>query len=378
MRRIAQDQSGKRLHLAAPGVFACVAILLTCPSSVAQGGPPGKGGPPPATVRYTVAREIDLKRTLTLPGSVEAQTWSTVASSVAGQVIEFTGREGLRVKAGDVLARLRTTTLELHLASQKASLAEAEARQKLAESNLARAKELFAGGVASRQQLDDAQSEYNAWSGRTDSLKAEIARIRDDIEQATIRAPFSGVVARERTESGQWLAVGAPVVDLMLIDQLEIRVDAPERFFAGLRAGAAATATFESLPGVTAQGRVIAVIPQADPQARTFPVKVLISNERGRIGAGMLAQVIFSAGESYRATMVPKDAVISRGQRRILYRVNGTGTVDEVAIETGAGSRQWVEVRGGVKPGDRVITRGNERIFAGQPVHATLLEYDRP
>lgn len=341
-------------------------------------GVAGAQGMPPANVRYTEAREHTLRRTLTLPGSVQAQTASIVAATVAALVVEFPAKEGMHVKAGDVLARQRSTTLELTLQSQKASLQEAEARLKLAESNQRRAKELFEAGVISRQQYDDAQSEYSAWVGRTDSLKADIARIEDDIERTIIRAPFAGVVVAERTEIGQWLAIGAPVVELLKIDEVEVRVDVPERHFASLRRGATATVTFESLPGHTVQGRVTAIIPQADPQARTFPLKVTVPNRGARIGAGMLAQVSFTAGEVYKATVVPKDAVISRGQQKILYRVNGNNTVEEVAVETGAGAGVWIEVNGPIRPGDKVVTRGNERLAPGMGVNATLLEYRVP
>ncbi len=79
-------------------------------------------------VRYTEAREHTLRHTLTLPGSVQAQTASVVASTVAALVVEFPAKEGMRVKRGDVLARQRSTTLGLTLDSQKAALKEAQAR----------------------------------------------------------------------------------------------------------------------------------------------------------------------------------------------------------------------------------------------------------
>jgi len=342
---------------------------------------PGKspgGGMPAANVRYTEAREYTLRRTLSLPGSVQALTSSTVAATVPALVVEFPAKEGMRVKQGDVLARQRSTTLELTLASQKAALKEAEARWKLAESNLNRSKELFDSGVVAKQQYDDSQSEYNAWVGRTDSLKAEIARIEDDISRTIIRAPFDGVVTAERTEIGQWLAIGASVVDLLRMDEVEVRIDVPERHFDSLRMGATASVTFESLPGYSVQGRVTAIIPQADIQARTFPVKVTVHNEHGRIGAGMLAQVSFGAGEVYSATMVPKDAIISRGTQKFLYRVNGDNTVEELAVETGSGAGVWIEITGPVRPGDKIITRGNERLAPGMGVNASPLEYTVP
>jgi RND family efflux transporter MFP subunit len=334
-------------------------------------------GPAAVEVRYTEAQQHSVRRSLSLPGTVEALTSSIVASTISGQVIEFTAKEGMRVESGQVLARLRTATIEIELAARQASLREAEARLKLAEANQKRAENLFEEGIISRQQYDDATSEYTAWLGRVDTLRAEIARVEDAIERCTIRAPFGGVVVAERTEVGQWVVEGGAVVELVAMGQVDIRVEVPERYFAAMRLGSAAQVTFEALPGVELPGRVIAVVPSADPQARNFPAKVRVPNPDGRIGAGMLAQVTFPAGEVYAATVVPKDAVVRQGDRSVLYRVNG-GHVEMVPVETGEGVGVWVEVRGALRAGDRVVTRGNERLAPGQAVRATVLEYERP
>ncbi len=349
-------------------------FLLGLPSNVTAQGP--ELGP--AVVRYTEAREHNVRRNVTLPGTVEAETATTVASTIEGLVVEFPAREGMRVRAGDVLAKLRTVTKELDLEAQRAALREAEARLKLAEANSLRAQELYEAGVISRQQFDDAQSEFTAWQGRTDNLKAAIARLEDDLERMTIRAPFSGVVVRERTEVGQWVGEGGPVVEMVALDIVEIRVEVPERYYRMLRVGSRAEVTFESLPGMNLSGRVIAIIPAADPQARTFPVKVRVGNRNGRIGAGMLAQVSFAMGEITAATIVPKDAIVRQGPMTVVYRVNGDNTVEPVPVETGLGTGVWVAVSGGIRAGDKVVTRGNERLQPGQPVQGTPLEYELP
>jgi RND family efflux transporter MFP subunit len=363
-----------------PSLVAAMLIVSAAPAFPQEPGKgPGKGpGMPAPQVSYTEAREHALRQTLTFPGTVEAQTATTLASTVAGLVTEFPAKEGTRVVRGQLIAKLRSTPVELTLVSQQASLKEAEARLKLAQSTLNRVRELHAAGVASQQQLDDAQSEANAWIGRTDALKADIARLQDELERMNVRAPLAGIVVKERTEVGQWMSIGGAVVDLLAIDQMEIRLELPERHFAGVRVGATATATFESLPGYRVSGKIIAVIPQADAQARTFPVKVLVSNENGRLGAGMLAQVSFTAGEVYRATIVPKDAVLTRGTRHTVYRLDGESKVEEVDVETGAGAGEWIEVRGKLHAGDKVITRGNERLMPGMQVHAQPLSYSKP
>jgi multidrug efflux pump subunit AcrA (membrane-fusion protein) len=107
-------------------------------------------------------------------------------------------------------------------------------------------------------------------------------------------------------------------------------------------------------------------------------VKVRVENPPAQIAAGMLAKVTLPAGDSYRATVVPKDAVVTRGPASFLFRVNGQSTVDEVPVETGSSSGSWIEVRGGIHPGDKVVTRGNERLMPGTAVDATPIEYGMP
>lgn len=340
--------------------------------------PAAAQGPPASPVRYTEVRAQSVRRAITLPGSVESRVSGVVAAEVAALVIELAAREGDHVAKGAPLARLRTTTFEVRLQAAEAQLKEAEARMKQAERNLERARELFASKVISQQQLDDASSEFTAWQGRVEQLQATITGIKLDLERCTIRAPFDGVVVAKRTEVGEWIAEGAPVMEMVSLDELEVRVDVPERYYRLLSLGARATVTFESLPGVTVSGVISALVPRADPQARTFPIKVRIPNREGRIGVGMLAQVSFAGGESYRATLVPKDAVIQRGTQQFVYLLNGDNTVSMVTVETGAGVGAWVAVEGSLQPGQKVVTRGNERLQPGQRVQGQPLEYQLP
>lgn len=362
--------------LAVAGLLAAASLALSSQArATEQNKPPG---PPPSPVRYTEAREHPVRRTIRLSGSVESRTASLVASEVAGVVAELLAREGDVVRLGQPLARLRTATLELRLRSSVAEHKEAAGRLKQAERNLTRIRDLRDSNIASQQQLDDAESEFDAWQGKVERLAAEIERIRHDLEYSTIAAPFAGTVVAKKTDVGEWIEVGSPVVEIVSLDELEVRVEVPERYFRSLSPGATAAVTFDALPGVEASGRVTAIIPRADPQARTFPVKVRIRNREGRIGVGMLAQVSLPAGESYRAVVIPKDAVVSEGPQKVVYLINGRQVVDRVPVETGAGVGSWVTVEGPIKPGQKVITRGNERLRPGMPVTGEPLEYALP
>ena len=334
-------------------------------------------GLPASPVRYTEAREHLVRRSIRLPGTVESASMSLVASEVAGLVVELQAREGTTVTQGDVLARLRSTNLELRLRATESELRESEARQQLAERELERARELFDDELYSQQQLDTAEFEYRARVGNVGQLKADMERLKDDFERSTIRAPFTGVVVAEHTEVGEWLTIGGPVVELHALNRLEVVVEVPERYFGTIRRGVSTAVIVGSLEMLEVEGRVNAIIPRANTQARTFPVKVRIPNPDGMIGVGMLTQVAFPIGETYQATVVPKDALILRGAQRFVYVITDDGTVERLPVTVGAGVGEWVAVEP-FTVGAKAVTRGNERLQPGQTVSGEALDYVLP
>ena len=92
----------------------------------------------------------------------------------------------------------------------------------------------------------------------------------------------------------------------------------------------------------------------------------------------MLAQISLPEGTPYRAVVVPKDAVVTRGPQKFVFLVNGNNTTTEVPVQIGTGVGAWVEVQGGVQAGQKVVTRGNERLMNGQPVQGQPLEIQLP
>lgn len=352
-------------------------MFLVVPTFLVATAVAQPGLPAPVTQVAEVRNERILQR-IELPGTVLSRRVSRVAAEVAGLVENFPVRLGDTVRKGQMLTRLRTESLELRLKAAQAQLQEDEARKKLAEHTLQRVRGLFESEVLSRQQLDEAQYEFEAWEGRIERLRAEIDQLKDEIERSSIKAPFDAVVILETTQLGEWLAVGDTVVELASLDELEIAVDLPERYFRGLRPGTRAAVTFDSLPGVEIQGTVSHVIPQADLQARTFPVRLEIPNRQGQIGIGMLARVVFPFGGTRSGLIVPKDAVVNQGDERIVYLLDSDDTVRRVVVQTGAAMGDWIEVRGPLSAGLKVVTRGNERLRDGQKVRAEVVEYSPP
>ncbi len=372
-----QRQSGCRRA----GIFqqrgraALAAACLCCFSAATHAQDPA---PPAAPVKYTEAVARPVEQLVKLPGYVEAPYVSMLAGETAGLVVALEAREGDRVTQGQPLVRLRTTALELRLKAAQARLKEAQARKNLAEKRLERSRQLIEENTISQQVMDEAQYEFAAWQWNIESLRAEIAGIRFDLERSVIHAPFNGVVVARHTEVGQWSGVGDEALEILSTETLEVHVDVPEKYFGDLAPGAAAAVAFDSLPGKEYAATIRAVVPRADPQARTFPVKLRLENPGAGIGAGMLARAAFPLRRAASGVLVPKDAVVQQGGNDLVYLVGEDSTAVAAPVTTTAAMGVWSVVEGDIAPGARVITRGNERLRPGQPVRGEPLSYPLP
>jgi RND family efflux transporter MFP subunit len=295
---------------------------------------------------------------------------------VEGLVVKLLAEEGTRVERGSPLARLRTTNLEIRLRAAQGQLKEADARRSRAERVLNRARELFDQELISTNEFDDAMADFNAWDGRVIQLAAEIERIELDLERCTIRSPIAGVVVAEHIEVGGWIGVGDPVMDVIATENLDIRVELPERYFHLLTGEESAVVHVN--PTLEIPAELSAIIPLADSRSRVFPIKVSIPNKDGRLAAGMLVEVSLPVGTPQSTVIVPKDAVVTRGPAKSVFVIADDNTAREVPVQVGAGVGAWLVVEGEITAGEKVVTRGNERLFAGQAVQGEPLAYELP
>lgn len=345
-----------RSFLITSGVLLCVAV-----------GVRAQQGPPPAIVVTEPVRRETITQAVELIGDVAPIRDSRVASEVDGRVVSRPVENGDRVALGQELLRLDAKRLENELERVKAQLVDVEAQRELATIQERRARELFDKEILSPRELDESVATLRSLEGRADATRAAIAAIEIDLERSRIRAPFAGVVTDFGVEVGEWVSRGAWVARLADLDTIEIRLELPEQYFRHVRREAEAPVTVDAYPGLTLDGSVFSVVPRADSEARSFPVVVRAANPQGKIGAGMLARVRLTLDTSEAVMTVPKDAIVRQAQREMLWVIEGD-VARAVAVRTGRGSGDRVEVIGELAVGDRVVIRGNERLSPGQPV----------
>lgn len=353
----------------------CITLLLVLPACGEQQAAPPPKGRPPSPVKVETVKTQDIQRSVSLVGTVEPWKRSTVASEIEGLVIQFLAEEGMRVKKGQVLARLRTDTQQILLDSAKATLHEAKTRYKQAQLDLNRVHVLFEKELVTKKEHDDAIAQEAALRARVTQLDAKIREVEDRLMKSQIVAPFNGWVTKEFTEVGQWVQAGGAVIEIVDLSRLQVEVPLPERFVRDTRVGDPVSAVFDGLPDFQAKGRVFSVVAQADRVARTFPVKVEIPNPDLSIKSGMVARVTLTVGKPYQGIVVPKDALVLRGGKEFVFLVH-EGTVGQVPVTSKVHLDDWVEVTGEIEAGMAVVVQGNERLLPGQAVR--ILEESTP
>lgn len=236
---------------------------------------------------------------------------------------------------------------------------------------------------------------------------ALVHRLRDMKKKHTVISRFNGYVVAKHTEIGQWANRGDLVAEVVAIDDVEIEAGVLEDHAQALRVGLPITVQVPSIKK-TFQGYVSKINPQADPRTRTVPVKVRVSTtpfneyqliavqmlgggppqawhhayceEHGpALKAGMLAQMELPVDVPRQALLVPKDALVLGGETKRLWVVKSPapgkdgfteGDAQLIPVNTGAAKGGWIQVEGDLRPGDLVVSKGNERLVAppGTPV----------
>ncbi len=404
-------------------VLVALALQAIVPLAWAQVGP----------APVVVARVIEAPYVLaeeTFVGTVEPVRRALVGSAVDGRVADLLVRKGDHVAAGEPLARLQTTAIEIQIAAARAAQAEAEqrlaeleagsrpeeiteaearragaeARMRYAKARAERTRQLRQKNSASieQEQEDSAAAEEAEalWKqadatyrllvagprveqieqarAAAQAAAEEVKRLEDQLVKHTIISPFDGYVVQELTEQGQWIKQGELVAEVVYIDQVDVVVSVPESYVPRLSLGQQAAVELEALPGQVLHGTIHALVPQADQASRSFPVKVRLNNvlddERGLplVMPGMFARASLAVAERHNVRLIPKDALVLGGPQPHLFvvasRDGAAARVREAAVQVGLAVGDLVELVSELKPGTRIVVEGNERLRDGQEI----------
>ena len=350
-------------------------------------------------VEVTAARpanDLRAEALLNASGYVTPRRRATVAAKVTGRVEQIYAEEGLRVKGGQVLARLDCSQPNAALVSARsdrdataAALKDLEVQLANADREVVRAEGLRKAGVNTQQALDAARttadslrSKISLTREQTKAAEARIGVSQQDVENCTVRSPFDGIVVSKDAQKGEMvspISAGggftrtgiATVVDM---NSLEVEVDVNESYIARVRPGQKVISILDAYPDWQIPSTVRTVIPTADRQKATVKVRVSFDRLDPRILPDMGVKVSFLSdvpvqkGKTTEAkALIPQSAVHTDGGKQVVFLVQD-GKLERRAVNLGSQRGNDIEVIAGVGPGDTLVVRGADGLHEGQAV----------
>ena len=331
---------------------------------------------------------------LNASGYVTPRRRATVAAKITARVNEMLADEGMRVEAGQVLARLDDSDAKVRLASaiadrdaMAATLGDLQVNLANAERELKRHDELFRRGLIAEQQADIARTSVASFKARialvreqVNASEAKIRMAQQDIDNCIVRAPFDGIVVSKDAQRGEMVSpisagggfTRTGIATLVDMSSLEIEVDVNESYIARVREGQPLTAVLDAYPDWQIPAKVRTVIPTADRQKATVKVRATFDALDPRILPDMGVKVTFLGDAPTKAAaagrvLVPKTAILIDGGKSTVFVVRD-GRVERRAVSVGQTRATDQEVTAGLVEGEQIVVAGAKDLQDGQRV----------
>src|ERR1700761_373309 len=318
--------------------------------------------PPPSSVTVAEAKSEMIPNLLTAVGDLAAEHQVNVTSDVSGRITDIMFTAGASVKAGQPLVQLFDSPEQGDLASFKAQATGAALA-------LDRAKQLAARQFGPQSTVDAAQATY-------DTATAGIAKTEAIISQKLVRAPFDGELGVRRVEVGQFLSAGTQIVTLTDLSMLYANFTLPEKASAALKSGQTVRVAVDAYPGRTFDGKITPIEPQIASDTRNIRVQATIANPDHILKPGMFTTTTVVLPDKPPVITVPETAVDYTLYGDSVFLITEkkeadgktTLTVVRTFVQTGNRIEGRAEILKGLKPGDRVVAVGQNKLQSGAPV----------
>jgi RND family efflux transporter MFP subunit len=305
---------------------------------------------PSAAVRAQTVERKSRAATEDVVGTVRPKLSAAIEAKVSGRIEQMLVVPGQLVKAGD-----RLVLLDAHEIQSR--LDQAAASRQQAESDLKRATDLIQQKILSQSEFDNAQSRFRI-------AAATEAEAKTMLGYTLIVAPFDGVITRKLADVGDLAGPGKPLLQMENPDTLRLEADVPEALVGNVKLGDRLVVRIAAVASEI-EGTVAEMSPTADPNSRTYLVKLDLPGATG-LRSGQFGRVSVPVGEA-SAIRVPASAVIQRGQMELVFVV-ASGHAQLRLIKTGSRIGDEIELVSGLNSGEQIVTEGASALTDGQPV----------
>ena len=318
---------------------------------------------------------------LTASGYVVARRKAAVASKGTGTLVYLGVDEGDKVKKGQVIARLEDSDVAAARDRARENLRVAEADLNEAKQSLERMRLLLKQEFVAQADYDIAEARYKRVVSTIDAAKFGLKEAEVAVDNTRIIAPFDGTVLKKNADVGEIVAPlagaassKAAVVTIADMSSLEVDADVSEANITRVSPEQACEITLDAYPQQRYPGYVTKIVPTADRAKATVMVKIKFREYDQKVLPEMSAKISFlaagadnSSAQSKALLTVPAAAVATRNGRTVVYQIRDDRVV-EVPVKTGQKLTGLLEITEGLKDGDKVVSRVDDRLAAGVKV----------
>jgi len=315
-------------------------------------------------------------------GTLRAAATSQLAAQMMGNIVELQVREGDHVLRGQVLAVIDDAqpraALDQATAADVAAQQEASASEsdfKFAAATFQRYQTLYDRKSVSPQEYDEIKARYQAAQARREMARAGQAQAtaalqlaRTALGYSRIVAPFDGVVTERKADAGMLASPGMPIYTVEELRRYRLEATVNESDLHYVRQGEPVSVLIDALGDRELKGKVIEIVPAADPASRSFLVKVELPSDPA-LRSGLFGRAQFAHGER-SALLIPRTAVIERGQLQGIYVLDQNRIAGLRYITLGKPSAQQVEVLAGLQAGEMLIADPGTRELSGKKIES--------
>jgi membrane fusion protein (multidrug efflux system) len=306
-----------------------------------------------------IVKPVPLKNDINATGTLLSNETIQVQPQITGRITHLYFKEGAYVQQGDLLVTLYDGDLQ-------AQLEKARIQQSLADTTLARQKQLLAIHGISQQDVDNTQNQVASYEADLNYYKAQITETK-------ILAPFSGRVGLRQVSEGAIVSPTTVITTLYQNDPLKLEFSIPEKYRSQIKIGDKVSFTVSEMPDRQFTGKVYAINPGIDPQTRTITMRAWVSNKNEILSPGAFANVYIELHEIPNALMIPTESLIPTTQDAQVV-VCKDGKANFVTVKTGIRTADKVQITSGIRAGDTVLTTGIMQVGQGVPLHIMHLE----
>lgn len=399
-----------------PSLIPFASLLSVAVMAVACGRPEtgaiaAEGEAAAASVGSLAVAAEPITRFIRVSGTLVAQEEAEVSAEINGRVIATPIERGSRIGANDTLIRVSGAEVSAQADEAQANVAQIEARlgiasgeafavervpevanakaaEQLARTELERARQLSAQQLLSASDFDQRAAQAEAAARQYDTARNSAlqqfqslvaARARASlaskaVADATVRAPFAGVVAERLVSVGDYVTRGTKVATVLRVDPLRVELTVPAPFVAEVASGRTVTLEVDAFPGETFTGQIRYVSPALNAESRALIVEAEVANQDGRLKPGLFATARIEQAARAEALLVPSSAVRTVAGTPRVFVIGGSGTdtrAEERVVATGQVVGDKVEITSGLQAGEVIVSTGLEKVVDGIRVTVT-------